>query len=60
MAVIAQQLGHSDTRMTERHYGHLAPNYVTDTNRANFLRLMASAATVVPIGRARTKQSKRA
>jgi integrase len=28
MAVIAAQLGHSDTRMTERHYAHLAPSYV--------------------------------
>jgi integrase len=35
MAVIARQLGHSDTRMTERHYAHLAPNYVADTIRAN-------------------------
>ena len=60
MAVIARQLGHSDTRMTERHYAHLAPNYVADTIRANFPRLTASAVTVVPIGRARTKQSKRA
>ena len=60
MAVIARQLGHSDTRMTERHYAHLAPNYVTDTIRANFPRLTASAATVVSIGHARTKQSKRA
>jgi hypothetical protein len=23
MAVIARQLGHADTRMTERHYAHL-------------------------------------
>lgn len=36
MAVIAQQLGHSDTRMTERHYAHLAPSYVADTIRQNF------------------------
>jgi len=36
MAVIAQQLGHSDTRMTERHYAHLAPSYVADTVRAAF------------------------
>jgi integrase len=36
MAVIARQLGHSDTRMTERHYAHFAPNYVADTIRANF------------------------
>jgi integrase len=36
MAVIAEQLGHADTRMTEKHYAHLAPNYVADTIRAHF------------------------
>lgn len=36
MAVIAAQLGHSDTRMTERHYAHLAPSFVADTFRAMF------------------------
>jgi integrase len=39
MGVIAKQLGHSDTRMTEKHYAHLAPNYVADTIRANFPKL---------------------
>src|SRR5262249_47634391 len=39
MAVIARQLGHADTRMTERHYAHLAPNYVADTIREGFPRL---------------------
>jgi integrase len=39
MAVIAAQLGHSDTRMTERHYAHLAPSYVASTVRAAFGRL---------------------
>lgn len=34
MAVIAAQLGHSDSKITERHYAHLAPNYVADTIRA--------------------------
>lgn len=34
MAVIAAQLGHTDTRMTERHYAHLAPSYVAETVRA--------------------------
>ena len=34
MGVIATQLGHSDTRMTERHYAHLAPSYVAETIRA--------------------------
>ena len=35
MPVIAALLGHADTRMTERHYGHLSPSYVADTLRAN-------------------------
>jgi integrase len=34
MGVISAQLGHADTRMTERHYAHLAPSYVADTIRA--------------------------
>lgn len=34
MGVIAAQLGHADTRMTERHYAHLSPSYVADTIRA--------------------------
>ena len=39
MGVIAAQLGHSDTRMTEKHYAHLAPSYIADTIRANFPNL---------------------
>jgi integrase len=39
MGVIAEQLGHADTRMTERHYVHLAPPYVADTIRAHFPKL---------------------
>jgi integrase len=27
LLVVAQNLGHSDTRMVEKHYGHLAPSY---------------------------------
>jgi integrase len=34
LSVIAKQLGHADTRVTERHYAHLCPNYVADTVRA--------------------------
>ena len=34
MGVIAAQLGHAGTRMTERHYAHLSPSYVADTIRA--------------------------
>jgi integrase len=34
MGVIAAQLGHADTRITEKHYAHLSPNYVAETVRA--------------------------
>jgi integrase len=39
LPVVAAQLGHSDTRMVEKHYGHLAPTYVADTVRAAFDRM---------------------
>lgn len=33
LMVVAKNLGHSDTRMVERHYGHLAPSFVADAIR---------------------------
>lgn len=33
IAVIAEALGHSDERITRKHYAHLAPSYVADTIR---------------------------
>jgi hypothetical protein len=27
LLVVSKDLGHTDTRMVEKHYGHLAPNY---------------------------------
>jgi integrase len=35
LAFVADALGHTDTRMVEKHYAHLAPNYVHDAIRAN-------------------------
>lgn len=50
--VIAEQLGHQDTRMTEKHYAHLAPSYVADTIRAQFPSLgLVDQAVVIPISR---------
>jgi integrase len=46
MGVIAAQLGHSDTRMTEKHYAHLAPSYVADTIRAALSTMGKSKETV--------------
>jgi integrase len=34
LPVVARNLGHTDTRMVETHYGHLAQSYVTDAIRA--------------------------
>jgi integrase len=36
MQVIAAQLGHSDTRMTEKHYAHLAPSHISMIVREQF------------------------
>jgi integrase len=33
LPVVARNLGHVDTRMVEKHYGHLAPSYVADAVR---------------------------
>jgi integrase len=33
LLVVARNLGHADTRMVERHYGHLAPSYIADEIR---------------------------
>jgi integrase len=54
LAVIAKQLGHTDTRMVEKHYGHLAPSYVVDTIRAAFEPLgVVRPTNVVPIAATR-------
>jgi integrase len=36
LTVIAAQLGHADTRMVEKHYGHLSAGYVAQSVRAAF------------------------
>jgi integrase len=34
LMVVAKNLGHSSTTMIEKHYGHLAPSYISDAIRA--------------------------
>ncbi|TQF28779.1 integrase [Bradyrhizobium sp. UNPA324] len=41
LIVVAKNLGHSDTRMVEKHYGHLAPSYIADAIRAGAPRFGA-------------------
>ena len=50
ITVIAAALGHADTRITEKHYGHLAPSFVADTIRANLPSLgVVEGREVTPI-----------
>jgi integrase len=47
LLVVAKSLGHSDTRMVERHYGHLAPSYIADAIRAGAPRFGVSESNKV-------------
>ncbi|MBS1091486.1 site-specific integrase [Gluconobacter sp. Dm-74] len=50
MAVIAEQLGHADTRMTEKHYAHFAPSFVSETIRRNMPTLgIGGGSNVTPL-----------
>jgi integrase len=50
LLVVAKNLGHADTRMVERHYGHLAPSFIADAIRAGAPRYRVKAdKRVVPL-----------
>jgi len=49
LMVVAKNLGHADTRMVEKHYGHLAPSYVADAIRAGAPRFSADQSNVTSI-----------
>jgi integrase len=52
--VVAQNLGHRDGRMTEKHYAHLAPSYVAETIRKFAPEYgTTEPSSVVPFGSAR-------
>ena len=51
MSVIAKAMGHSDSRMTEKHYAHLAPSYVAETIRANLPKFGIGAENVTTLRR---------
>ena len=53
LLVVARNLGHADTRMVEKHYGHLAPSFIADAIRAGAPRFGATASSsVVPLEQA--------
>jgi integrase len=49
LMVVARNLGHSDTRMVERHYGHLSESYVADEIRKKAPRFGFKPGNVVAI-----------
>jgi hypothetical protein len=50
LLVVAKNLGHADTRMVEKHYGHLAPSFIADAIRAGAPRYCVNAdKRVVPL-----------
>jgi integrase len=53
LMVVARNLGHADTRMVEKHYGHLATSYVREAIRAAKPLGIGDAARVVPLAVAR-------
>jgi integrase len=51
LMVVARNLGHADTRMVERHYGHLAPDFISRAIREHAPRFgFASENNVVSMG----------
>ena len=51
LLVIAQALGHRDTSMVERHYGHLCPGFVRQTIEATGMDLGQENTAVTPLRR---------
>jgi hypothetical protein len=45
--VVAKNLGHTDTRMVEKHYGHLSQSYIADAIRAAAPRFGGTASQLV-------------
>lgn len=58
LQVIAEAMGHSDTRITQKHYGHLLPSYVAQVIRANLPTLEAAAAAAAPPANTTAAKSK--
>jgi integrase len=53
LMVVARNLGHADTRMVEKHYGHLATSYVRESIRRAKPLGIGDAGNVVPLASAR-------
>ncbi len=60
LMVVAKNLGHADTRMVEKHYGHLAPSFIVDAIHASAPRFgAATSSKVVPMHHGKSKRTKK-
>lgn len=50
LMVVARNLGHADTRMVDKHYGHMSESHVADAIRAAMPRFGIEPGNVVAIG----------
>ena len=61
LPVVAANLGHTDTRMVDKHYAHLAQSYIAETIRASAPTLgVKTRSNVVPIEGRKPPTRKRA
>jgi integrase len=51
LMVVARNLGHADTRMVERHYGHLSESYIAEAIRAAAPRFGTEPGNVASMAR---------
>jgi integrase len=52
LMIVAKNLGHSDSRMVEKHYGHLEPSYIADAIRAGAPRFgLVAPGSIAPMDR---------
>ena len=57
LMVVAKNLGHVDTKMVEKHYGHLAPSFIVEAVRAGAPRYgIAAPTSVVPLHAGKSKR----
>ena len=60
LIVVAKNLGHTDTRMVEKHYGHLAPSFITEAIHAGAPRFtITTTSNVEPLSSGKSSRTLR-
>ncbi len=60
LMVVARNLGHRDTRMVEKHYGHMEKSFITEAIHAGAPRFTGAdtPSSVVPMPAGKPKHTK--